>query len=83
MPWLVRAALVLLAAALPGVAIAANPFARMTTTLGAIDIELCGEVSAISKRTGHLEGHARDPISAGLSLEALVGPDPHMDVQVT
>lgn len=34
---------------------------------------LCDEVSSISKRDGRLEGHARDPISSGLSLDALVG----------
>jgi shikimate dehydrogenase len=35
---------------------------------------ICGEVSSISKREGRLEGHARDPISAGLSLDAILGP---------
>jgi len=35
---------------------------------------ICGEVSSISKRDGRLEGHARDPISAGLSLNAILGP---------
>ncbi len=34
---------------------------------------LCGEVSSISKRDGRLEGHAKDPISAGLSMDALLG----------
>ncbi len=34
---------------------------------------LCHEVSSISKLEGRLEGHARDPISSGLSLDALVG----------
>ncbi len=34
---------------------------------------LCGEVSSISKREGRLEGHAKDPISAGLSMDALLG----------
>jgi shikimate 5-dehydrogenase len=34
---------------------------------------LCGEVSSISKLDGRLEGHAKDPISCGLSLDALVG----------
>jgi shikimate 5-dehydrogenase len=34
----------------------------------------CGEVSSISKRDGSLEGHAKDPITAGLSLDDLVGP---------
>jgi shikimate 5-dehydrogenase len=36
--------------------------------------ELCGEVSSISKREGRLEGHAKDPISSGLSLQAVLGP---------
>ena len=30
---------------------------------------LCGEVSSISKRAGSLVGHAKDPVTAGLSLE--------------
>jgi shikimate dehydrogenase len=34
---------------------------------------ICGEVSSISKRNGSLEGHAKDPISAGLSLDAILG----------
>jgi shikimate 5-dehydrogenase len=33
-----------------------------------------GEVSSISKHDGNLVGHAKDPISAGLSLDALLGP---------
>jgi shikimate 5-dehydrogenase len=33
---------------------------------------LCGEVSCISKRDGSLEGHAKDPISAGKSLEHII-----------
>jgi len=37
--------------------------------------ELCGEVSCISKRDHHLEGHAKDPISAGRSLDAITGKD--------
>ena len=36
---------------------------------------LCGEVSSISKRGRRLEGHAKDPISAGLSMDALLGQD--------
>jgi len=36
---------------------------------------LCGEVSSISKRDGFLEGHAKDPISSGLSLDAMLGAD--------
>lgn len=35
---------------------------------------ICGELSSISKRDGGLEGHAKDPITAGLSLDAIVGP---------
>ncbi len=34
---------------------------------------LCDEVSSISKLDGRLEGHAKDPFSSGLSLDALVG----------
>lgn len=36
--------------------------------------ELCGEVSSISKSNGRLEGHAKDPISAGATLDAILGP---------
>ena len=36
--------------------------------------ELSGEVSCISKRGGRLEGHAKDPIAGGLSLDTLLGP---------
>jgi shikimate dehydrogenase len=36
---------------------------------------LCDEVSSISKLDGRLEGHAKDPISCGLTLDALVGKD--------
>jgi shikimate dehydrogenase len=36
--------------------------------------ELCNEVSCISKRDGRLRGHAKDPITAGRTLEALLGP---------
>jgi shikimate 5-dehydrogenase len=35
--------------------------------------ELCGEVSSISKRDGALEGYAKDPITSGLSLDAILG----------
>ncbi len=35
--------------------------------------QICGEVSCISKRDGALEGHAKDPISSGLSLDAVLG----------
>ena len=34
---------------------------------------LCREVSCISKRNGMLVGHAKDPITAGLSLEHMLG----------
>ena len=36
--------------------------------------QTCGEISCISKRDNRLEGHAKDPISAGLSLDAII-PD--------
>lgn len=36
--------------------------------------EITDELSSISKRDGRLEGHAKDPITAGLSLEAIIGP---------
>ena len=32
--------------------------------------ELLGEISCISKRDGKLRGHAKDPITSGLSIEA-------------
>ena len=34
--------------------------------------ETCGELSSISKLDGRLEGHAKDPITAGLSLDGLL-----------
>jgi shikimate dehydrogenase len=37
--------------------------------------QICGEVSSISKRDGVLEGHAKDPITSGLSLDAVLGDD--------
>ncbi len=37
--------------------------------------QICGEISSISKKDGRLEGHARDPISSGLSLDAIIGKD--------
>ena len=37
--------------------------------------EQCGEISCISKRNGWLEGHAKDPITGGMSLKALLGPE--------
>jgi shikimate 5-dehydrogenase len=36
--------------------------------------QLCGEISCISKRDGQLAGHAKDPITSGLSWEAFVEP---------
>jgi shikimate dehydrogenase len=37
--------------------------------------EILGEVSSISKREGQLIGHAKDPISSGLALEAFLPKD--------
>lgn len=37
--------------------------------------QICGEISSISKRDGALRGHAKDPITAGLSLDAVIGKD--------
>ncbi len=37
--------------------------------------ELLGEVSSISKLDNRLQGHAKDPISAGLSMDAILGED--------
>lgn len=37
--------------------------------------QITGEVSSISKLDGRLEGHAKDPITAGLSMDAIVGRD--------
>jgi len=37
--------------------------------------QITGEVSSISKLNGRLEGHAKDPITAGKSLDAIVGKD--------
>ena len=37
--------------------------------------QLTGEVSGISKSGGKLVGHAKDPITSGLSLEAFLPPD--------
>ena len=34
--------------------------------------ELCGEISCISKNNGRLEGHAKDPISVGLSMNSII-----------
>jgi len=39
------------------------------------DARLLGEISCISKRDGRLCGHAKDPVTSGLSLEAFVLAD--------
>jgi shikimate 5-dehydrogenase len=36
---------------------------------------LTGEVSCISRRNGRLWGHAKDPLTSGLSLDAITGAD--------
>ena len=36
--------------------------------------ETTAELSCISKKDGQLRGHAKDPITAGLSLEAIIDP---------
>jgi len=36
--------------------------------------EVTGEISCISKRNGKLIGHAKDPITSGLSIEAFLPP---------
>ena len=36
--------------------------------------QITGELSSISKLDDRLEGHAKDPITAGLSLEAIIEP---------
>ncbi|MEN4101045.1 MAG: hypothetical protein ROW52_14090, partial [Anaerolineaceae bacterium] len=37
--------------------------------------QICNEVSSISKLDGRLEGHAKDPITVGLSMDALIKKD--------
>jgi shikimate dehydrogenase len=37
--------------------------------------QICGEISSISKLDGRLEGHAKDPITAGLSMDAIISKD--------
>lgn len=37
--------------------------------------ELTGEVSCVSKRDGRVVGHAKDPVTAGRALEAMLEPD--------
>jgi shikimate 5-dehydrogenase len=36
--------------------------------------QITGEMSSISKLDGRLEGHAKDPLTAGASLEAIIEP---------
>jgi shikimate dehydrogenase len=40
---------------------------------------LCREVSCISRRDGRLLGQAKDPITAGLAMEKLLGPGRRLD----
>jgi len=35
--------------------------------------QITNEISSISKNEGRLEGHAKDPITSGLSLDAIIG----------
>ncbi len=44
--------------------------------------DLLGEVSSISKHDGELRGHAKDPITSGLALEAFL-PDGHWRSEAT
>lgn len=44
--------------------------------------QLLGEVSSISKRDGRLIGHAKDPITSGLSWEAFVPASHFLDQEV-
>lgn len=37
--------------------------------------QITGEVSCISKRDGQLVGHAKDPLTGGMSLDAVLGDD--------
>ena len=45
------------------------------------DAETLGEISSISKRDGRLVGHAMDPVTSGLALEAIV-PEGYWDERV-
>ena len=49
-------------------------FAHARDLFGELDRDamLCGEVSCISKRDGILVGHAKDPVTAGRSLDAML-----------
>ena len=48
---------------------AADLFDRLDTFARA-----CGEISSISKENGHLVGHAKDPLTAGLALSDFLPP---------
>lgn len=37
---------------------------------------LCKEISCVSKREGRLVGHAKDPLTAGMAMEHMLGSDP-------
>ncbi len=37
--------------------------------------QITGEISSVSKKDERLEGHAKDPITSGLSLDAIIGKD--------
>ena len=37
--------------------------------------QITGEISSISKLEGRLEGHAKDPITSGAALDAIIGKD--------
>jgi shikimate dehydrogenase len=37
--------------------------------------QICGEISCISKNEGRLEGHTKDPLSSGRSMDSLLGKD--------
>jgi shikimate dehydrogenase len=52
-----------------------NVFAHAADLFGEVDsfARVCREVSCISKRNGMLVGHAKDPITSGLSLEHMLG----------
>ncbi len=36
--------------------------------------QICDEISSISKLDGRLEGHAKDPLTSGASLDAIIDP---------
>ena len=51
-------------------------FTHARDLLGELDANarLCGEISCISKRAGRLVGHAKDPVTAGLTLDEMLRP---------